>query len=79
MNGLCDAGRVAPDALWNFDRLPDSANVRLPVVAALFACSRATVWRRVRNKTLPSPRKLGERITAWNVGELRKALGRDDA
>lgn len=63
-----------PAALRNFDALPDSANVRLPVVAALFACSTVTVWRRVKKGTLPTPRKLSEGVTAWNVGELRKAL-----
>lgn len=63
-----------PVALRNFDSLPDSANVRQPVVEALFACSAATVWRRVKNRTLPAPRKLSERVTAWQVGELRRAL-----
>lgn len=63
-----------PSALGNFDALPDSANVRLPVVAALFACSTVTVWRRTKNGTLPPARKLSEGVTAWNVGELRKAL-----
>lgn len=63
-----------PDALRNFDALPDAANVRLPVVAALFACSTVTVWRRVKKGTLPAGRRLSEGVTAWNVGELRKAL-----
>jgi len=63
-----------PDALRNFDTLPEAANVRLPVVAALFACSPATVWRRVKSGTLPAPRKLSEGVTAWRVAELRKAL-----
>ncbi|WP_432432129.1 helix-turn-helix transcriptional regulator [Candidatus Accumulibacter phosphatis] len=63
-----------PDALKNFDSLPDSASVRLPVVKALKACSAATVWRMVKRGDLPAPRKISERITAWNVGELRKAL-----
>jgi predicted DNA-binding transcriptional regulator AlpA len=63
-----------PDALKNFDSSPDSANVRLPIVQSLFACSAATVWRMVKRGTLPAPRKLSERVTAWNVGELRKAL-----
>ncbi|HRD87492.1 MAG TPA: AlpA family phage regulatory protein [Accumulibacter sp.] len=63
-----------PDALKNFDSLPDSAFVRLPVVAALKACSSATVWRMVKRGDLPAPRNLSQRITAWNVGELRKAL-----
>lgn len=63
------------DALKNFDSLPDSANVRLPVVKALFGCSAATIWRMVKRCTLPAPRKLSERVTAWNVGDLRIALG----
>ena len=64
-----------PDALKNFDSLPDSANVRQPVVQALYGCSSATIWRMVKRGTLPAPRKLSERVTAWNVGDLRKALG----
>lgn len=68
------AQRAIPDALKNFNSLPDSANVRQPVVEGLFACSSATVWRMVKRGTLPAPRKLSERVTAWNVGDLRKAL-----
>ncbi len=63
-----------PDALKNFDSLPDSANVRQPVVQGLFGCSSATVWRNVKKGIIPAPRKLSERVTAWNVGDLRKAL-----
>ncbi|MBP8213852.1 MAG: AlpA family phage regulatory protein [Propionivibrio sp.] len=63
-----------PGALKHFDSLPDSANVRQPVVQALYCCSSATVWRMVKRGTIPAPRKLSERVTAWNVGELRKAL-----
>jgi predicted DNA-binding transcriptional regulator AlpA len=62
------------DALKNFDSLPDSANVRQPVVAGLMGCSGTTVWRMVKKGILPAPRKLSERVTAWNVGELRQAL-----
>lgn len=61
-----------PSALRHFDSLPDSAHVRLPVVTGLFACSPATVWRHVKAGILPKPRKLSPRLTAWNVGELRK-------
>lgn len=70
------AGPAAPipDALRNFDALPDTANVRLPVVAVLFAVSTVTVWRWSKNGTLPAARRLSEGVTAWNVGELRKAL-----
>ena len=62
------------NALQQFDRLPDLAHVRQPVVQALFACSAASVWRGVHAGRIPRPRKLSPRITTWNVGELRAAL-----
>jgi len=65
---------IFPDALTNFDALPDSAHVRQPVLEVLFACSSATIWRKVKAGTLPAPKKLSERVTAWNVGELRQVL-----
>ncbi|TBR71261.1 MAG: AlpA family phage regulatory protein [Nevskiaceae bacterium] len=63
-----------PAALQNFDALPDSANVRLPVVMGLFACSAVTIWRMVQRQKIPAPRKLSAGVTAWHVGELREAL-----
>jgi|JI8StandDraft_1071087.scaffolds.fasta_scaffold23815_3 predicted DNA-binding transcriptional regulator AlpA len=66
-SGIC--GELA-----KFDSLPRSAHVRLPVVRGLFGCSSATVWRRVKNKLLPAPKRFGDRVSAWNVGELRDAL-----
>jgi len=62
-----------PDALKNFDLLPNEADVRLPVVAALYGCSPATIWRRVKSGHIPAPVKRSVRVTAWNVGMLRKA------
>lgn len=63
------------DCFSKFDYLPDSANVRLPVVKALYAISAPSVWRNVKNGNIPKPRKLTPRTTVWNVGELRAALG----
>ena len=62
------------DCLLNFDYLPDSSNVRLPVVQALYAVSPATVWRNVKTGNIPKPKKLTTRTTVWNVGELRASL-----
>ena len=59
--------------LRDFDQLPDSAQVRLPVVQALFGVSSATVWRMVKSKQLKA-HKLTERTTTFNVGELRALL-----
>ena len=65
-----------PDALLNFDFLPNFAEVRAPIVAALIGSCEATVWRRSRAGTLPAPRKQSERVTTWNVGELRAAMAK---
>ena len=64
-----------PLALQNFDRLPDAAHVRVAVVSGLLGQSIPTTWRRVRNNDcFPQPRKLGPKVTGWNVGELRRYL-----
>jgi predicted DNA-binding transcriptional regulator AlpA len=64
---------VIPYSLRNFDSLPDSANARAPVVAALFGISEPSVWRWSKSGRLPKPKKIGVRVTVWNVGELRQA------
>lgn len=66
--------QAIPEALANFDKLPDSAYIRLPVIKALYGVSSATIWRGVKNQTIPKPSKLSERCTAWNVGLIRAAL-----
>ena len=63
-----------PDSLRNFNGLPDEAFVRLPVVLMLLGVSRATVWRMCKSGALPAPKKLGSRISVWNVGALRNVL-----
>lgn len=63
-----------PAALAQFDALPDSAHVALPVVAGLYGCSAPTVWRRVRDGSIPRPHKVSPGCTRWRVGDLRRAL-----
>lgn len=63
-----------PDALAEFNRLPNSAYVRLPMVGALYCASPSSVWRWVKSGHIPAPHKLGPNTTAWNVGELRASL-----
>ena len=65
-----------PIPLEHFDSLPNSAFVRLPTVAALFACSESTVRRGVRTGRLPKPVKHFDRASAWNVGALRAVLAK---
>lgn len=61
-------------ALANFDAMPNSAYIRLPVMKALYGVSSATIWRGVKVGTIPKPSKISERCTAWNVGLVRAAL-----
>lgn len=63
-----------PEALTNFDQLPNSAYIRLPVLKALYGISSASCWRGVKKGTIPKPCKLTERTTAWNVGLVRADL-----
>jgi predicted DNA-binding transcriptional regulator AlpA len=65
-----------PAEFLNFDRLPDSALVRLPVVQCLLGCSASSVWRNSRAGNLPKPIKLTSNISGWRVGDLRAALNR---
>lgn len=61
-------------ALTQFDILPNSAFVRLPVMVSLYGVSPATIWRGVKSGAIPKPMKLTKRTTAWNVGLVRAAL-----
>ena len=63
-----------PEALANFDQLPDSAYIRLPVMKGLYGISSASIWRGVKKLTIPKPSKLTERTTAWNVKLIRTDL-----
>lgn len=65
---------TVPVALSQFDSLPASAYVQVQTVAGLVGVSRATIWRMVQRGQLPQPKKLSDRATRWNVGELRAAL-----
>ena len=65
-------------ALQHFDKLPDSACARVPVVAALFSISVPTAWRWARAGRLPTPTKRGG-VTTFNVGALRRAMAQSDS
>ena len=65
----------SPEALAGFDQLPGSAFIRLPVVLGLKGCSRVTLWRQVKDGLFPAPHKIGARMVAWRVSEVRAALG----
>ena len=64
-----------------FDQLPDSAFIResqlvqspkRPGNNAPLPFSAPTLWRMVKNSTFPKPHKLGKRVTAWKVSQVRE-------
>jgi len=66
-----------PAQLVNFKGIPDDSYVPVLIVMLLLGVSRTTVWRLRKSGALPEPKKIGRRITRWNVGELRAALKSD--
>lgn len=58
----------------NHQQLPETGYVRLPAVLRVFPVSRSTWWEGVRQKRFPQPVKLGPRITAWRVEDIRALL-----
>lgn len=62
------------ETLLNFENLPDSAFIRLPILKRLYGISEASCWRCSKNGSIPKPVKLTERTTAWNVGLIRADL-----
>lgn len=47
-----------------------------PAIPALIPLSKSTWWAGVRSGRYPKPIKLGERITAWRVEDIRALIER---
>jgi prophage regulatory protein len=57
--------------------LPETGYVRQSqLIPAIFPFSSATLWRKVKAGTFPQPVKLGPRITAWKVEDIRRLIER---
>lgn len=55
--------------------LPKSGYIRLSqLIPEILPFSPATLWRMVKAGKFPKPIKLSERITAWNVSDIRTWL-----
>ena len=48
--------------------------VRLPIVLAYIPVSKSTWWAGVREGRFPQPVKLGPRVTAWRVEDIRQLI-----
>jgi prophage regulatory protein len=54
--------------------VPSAGFMRLPAILAVYPIGRSTWWAGVRSGRYPAPVKLGPRITAWRVEEIRALL-----
>lgn len=60
------------DDLTQPPALPKEGYVRqAQLIPAIIPFSSATLWRKVKAGLFPKPVKLGPRITAWRVEDLR--------
>ncbi len=59
-------------AASTFDNLPDSAYIRqAQLIPNVVPFSSATLWRKCKTAQFPTPHKLSQRVTAWQVGAVR--------
>jgi prophage regulatory protein len=57
--------------------LPETGYIRQSqLIPAIFPFSSATLWRKVKAGSFPRPIKLGPRITAWRVEDIRSLIDR---
>jgi predicted DNA-binding transcriptional regulator AlpA len=54
--------------------LPETGFVRLPTVLQVFPVSKSTWWAGVKDGRYPKPVKLGLKMTAWHVQDVRDLI-----
>lgn len=54
--------------------LPEIGYVRLPEILKVFPISKSTWWAGVKDGRFPKPVKLGPKITAWRVEDIRTLI-----
>jgi prophage regulatory protein len=54
--------------------LPEVGFVRLPTILAVFPVGRSSWWAGIKAGRYPSPVKLGPRVSAWRVEQIRDLL-----
>ncbi len=59
--------------------LPETGFVRLPEVLKVFPVSKSTWWAGVKDGRFPQPVKLGPKISAWRVNDIRELIASQGA
>jgi prophage regulatory protein len=60
--------------MHNLTTLPETGFVRLPQILRVFPVSKSTWWAGVKSGKYPQPAKLGDKMTAWRVEDIRALL-----
>jgi predicted DNA-binding transcriptional regulator AlpA len=55
--------------------LPAEGYVRFPQIKAVYPVSRSSWLAGVKSGRYPQPIKIGERLNAWKVEDIRKLIG----
>lgn len=58
----------------NYQILPETGFVRLPQVLKVFPVSKSTWWAGVKSGIYPQPVKLGPKMTAWRIEDIRNLI-----
>lgn len=61
------------------NNLPETGFIRLPDVLNVYPVSRSTWWAGVKSGLYPKPCKLGPRISAWKVDDIKKLIQEFDS
>jgi prophage regulatory protein len=59
--------------------LPETGFVRLPQVLKVYPVSKSTWWAGVKDGRYPKPVKLGLKMTAWRVEDIRDLIASTQA
>lgn len=62
------------ESISNPNNDPAIMVIRMNKVIHLTGLSKATIWRKVNNKTFPIPIKLGSRAIGWYAHEIEEYL-----
>ena len=54
--------------------IPNEGYMRLPAILSVFPVSRSTWWAGISAGRFPKGFKLGPRITAWKVEDIRRLI-----
>lgn len=57
--------------------LPDTGFVRISTILKIIPISKSTWWAGVKSGRFPKSVKLGKRITAWRVEDIRNLVSQE--